>query len=320
MAEPVILSLGSVNADFQVRTRDAPDPGRTVMATDFVRLSGGKAANRAFLARRLGHPAWLLARVGGDDLREQVLGPLREAGVDLSGVSTADGIATAVSMIAVMPDGKKTIVLAANANDAWDDTQAEAVAARIAEAPPGSVLATDCEVPRHVVARAVAAAAARGLAIVIDPSPAERATADVLAQATALAPNASEAHGLTGIAVDTPEQAASAAGRLAGRSGGIACVKLRDGGCVVAHRDGVTHIPPVPVEVVDSTGAGDAFTGALAVALLEGRAAVDAALFATASSHLAVTKYGSQAAYPDRAQIASLLPRLAAGVRALGRP
>ncbi|HEX4261405.1 MAG TPA: PfkB family carbohydrate kinase [Acetobacteraceae bacterium] len=131
MAEPVILSLGSVNADFQVRTRDAPDLGRTVMATDFVRLSGGKAANRAFLARRLGHPAWLLARVGADDLREQVLGPLRDAGVDLSGVSMADRIATAVSMIAVMPDGKKTIVLAANANDAWDDTPAAAVAARI---------------------------------------------------------------------------------------------------------------------------------------------------------------------------------------------
>ncbi len=148
------------------------------MATDFVRLSGGKAANRAFLARRLGHPAWLLARVGGDDLREQVLGPLRDAGVDPSGVSTADGIATAVSMIAVMPDGKKTIVLAANANDAWDDTQAAAVAARIAEAPPGSVLTTDCEVPQHVVAPHAPwpPRAARGLAIVIDPSPAERAT------------------------------------------------------------------------------------------------------------------------------------------------
>ncbi|MFC4167620.1 ribokinase [Teichococcus aestuarii] len=317
MARPILLSLGSVNADFQVRVPEAPDPGRTLPATDFTRLSGGKAANRAVLACRLGHPARLLARVGDDDLREQALAPLRRAGIDLGGVSVAEGVATAVSMIAVLPDGKKSIVLAGNANDSWRQEDGEAAAAAIAAAPAGSLLAVDCEIPPDVAARAIAAARGRGLAVVLDPSPADRVRDAMLAQATAVTPNPSEAEGLTGVRVDGPEAGAEAARRLAGRGVAIACVKLQDGGCVLWQDGRATHIPSVPVEVVDSTGAGDAFAGALAVALLEGRPVLEAACFAVAASHLAVTAFGSQEAYPGRDRIEALLPRLAAGQRGL---
>ncbi|MXP64516.1 ribokinase [Roseomonas sp. M0104] len=318
MPQPLILSLGSVNADFQVRVPEPPATGKTLPATDFARLGGGKAANIAFLARRLGHPALLLGRTGDDELREQALKPLRAAGVDLSAVSVASGTATAVSMIAVPPDGKKSIILAGNANDAWDESSMRMVAARIAAAPEGSVLVADYEVAPELVARAIEAARRRGLRVVLDPSPAPRAVPEVLGRATALSPNASEAQDITGVAVGDPGSAAEAAARLAALGAAIVCVKLSDGGCVLRHEGRTSLVAALPVEVVDSTGAGDAFTGGLAVALLEGRPPLQAALFAAAASHLAVTAYGSQEAYAARDRTEALAARLETQVRPLG--
>ncbi len=318
MSEPVLLSLGSINADFQMQLDRPLGSAETLPAHRFTRLSGGKAANRAFLARRLGVPAWLLGRVGDDDLREQALGILGERGVDLAGVSTAPGCATAFSVIAVPHDGKKGILLAGNANDSWDDAAVQSAADRVAAAPAGSVLSVDYEVPAGVVRRAAEAARARGVALVVDPSWPDRVEREVLAGALAVAPNAEEAEALVGVKAADPASAAEAARRLAALGPRLAFVKLEDGGCVLAEAGGaVTHIPPVEVPVVDTTGAGDAFTGALAVALLERKPARDAALFAVAASHAAVSAWGSQPAYPDRARIEALLPALARGAHGI---
>ena len=316
MHEPVLLSLGSINADFEVRVDEPLAEGLTLMAHDFARVGGGKAANVALLARRLGHRAVLIGRVGDDDLREQALAPLRRAGIDLPHVSTAPRTATAVSMITVPPDGKKSIVLAPNANDRWDDAAVRDAVGAIAAAPEGSVLAVDYEVPADVVRAATEAAASRGLRIVLDPSSADRVEADVLGRVFAIAPNAKEAEQLTGIAVDGSDAARRAASRLADRGIAMVCVKMADGGCVLAHGRQFTLVPAVDLDVVDSTGAGDAFTGGLAVALLENRNPVEAACMAVAASGLAVTGYRSQESYPDRERLDRMLPAIAGGVRA----
>ncbi len=318
MATPVLLSLGSINADFQVQLDQPIGSSETLAAHHFTRLSGGKGANRAFLARHLGVQAWLLGRVGDDDLRGQALGSLSADGVDLAGVSVAEGRPTAFSVIAVPPSGKKAILLAGNANDAWDDAAAQRAADRVTAAPVGSVLSVDYEVPAVVVRLAAEAAQARGLALVVDPSWPDRVERGVLRHALAVAPNAGEVEVLVGIKAADPASAAEGARRLATLGPRLAFVKLGDGGCVLAEAGGtVTHIPPVEVPVVDTTGAGDAFTGALAVALLERKPARDAALFAVAASHLAVTAWGSQPAYPDRARIEALVPDLARGMHDL---
>jgi ribokinase len=316
MAKPVVFSLGSINADFEMRVASSPAPGAMLIATDFARFGGGKAANVAFLARRLGVAARLFGRVGDDALREQALAPLRRAGVDLAGVTTAPDAATAVSMIAVPPDGAKSIALANNANDAWTAEDVEPLAAALAAAPPGSALVADYEVPDFVVGRAVAAAQQRGLTIVIDPSPAMRVDLDRLAGSAVLTPNQIEAEGLTGIRIDDVGAAATAADRLCGRGVRALCLKFGAGGCLVAETGRKWVIRPVTVPVVDKTGAGDAFAGALAVALMEGRPLVEAAAFAAAASHLAVTEYGSQSAYPTRDRILDLLPALIANTSA----
>jgi len=304
-----ILSLGSINADFQMRTARRPEVSETLLASDFVRLGGGKAANVAYLAAKLGAPAQLLARVGDDDLAEQALAPLRAAGIDLRGIVRVAHAGTGVTMITVPPDGKKSIVMAANANQAWNAADAEAVRRAVAGLPAASVLAADCEIPVPVLEPALRAARQAGVVTVLDPSPADRAGA-LLALSDYLAPNAGEAAHLTGIACDDVAAAIAAGRRLRECGVGTACVKLVDGGCVTVAPAEVFHVPPVPVEVVDTTGAGDAFTGALAVALLERRPCAEAVRFAVAASHLAVTAYGSQPAYPDRKRVEQMAARL----------
>jgi ribokinase len=309
---PKILSLGSINADFQARTGHALRAGETLLAHDFVRRAGGKAANVAFLAHRLGCHAELMGRVGDDDLREQALGPLRRVGLSIDKVTVAPGTATAVSMIGVAADGSKSIMLANNANDAWDEAAVAEMLGVIEAAPAGSLLVADCEVPPAIVAAAVSRARGCGLEVVLDPAPAERASADTLAQCTALTPDAREAGELTCEDATTVSGAAKAAILLSDLGVPLVCIKLSNGGCVFAEGKRLRHAPPVSVPAVDSTGAGDAFTGALAVALLEGKQTDSAVLFASAASHLAVTAYGSQESYPTRGQIEAFVPRLAA--------
>lgn len=143
---PTIISIGSINADFQMRVGDSGDE-ETSRAQRFSRLSGGKAANRAFLARKLGHDARLIGLVGDDDLAEQALVPLRRHGVDVDAVMHAHECATAVSIIMVPETGKKRIVLAPNANEGWQPGHIHAAVLAIEAASPDSVLAMDCEIP-----------------------------------------------------------------------------------------------------------------------------------------------------------------------------
>lgn len=310
MQQGIIISLGSVNADFQVRVDRRPDLRETLIAHDFAKFSGGKAANVAYLACKLGAASSLIAHVGSDELAEQALQPLREMNVDLRHVHCVPG-STGVSMITVPPDGQKGIILAANANEEWAEDDLSEVEAAIAEAPPGSVLVVDCEIAPLIVKGAIAKAHQSRIPVILDPSPADRVDPAIFPQVTYIAPDAGEAQKLTGMETDSAEQAIEAARHLMEQGVENACVKLKDGGCVVVNQSTTLHIPPIPVEMVDATGAGDAFTGALAVAVLEGRPLKEAACFATAASHAAVTKYGSQPAYPTRSQLTPLIEKLA---------
>ena len=224
MTPGALLSLGSINADFEMRTEQPLQAGETLIGKDFRRLSGGKAANRAFLAHRLGHSATLLGCVGDDELAEQALGSPRRAGLPLEHVTRARGVATAVSVIAVPPDGKKSILLATNANDCWDPAATRDTLAAIAAAPAGSVLTLDCEIALGVPMHAAKAAAARGLVVVLDPAPPARAERELLGICTALSPDAREAAELTGIECATPDDAGRAAQALLSPDMRLSCV------------------------------------------------------------------------------------------------
>jgi len=298
-----LLSLGSINADFQVRVDEAPGRAEWLAGRDLRRLCGGKAANVAVQARRLGHEARLFGRIGDDDLAEQVLGPLRASGVDLRGVRQRHGDGTSVAMVIVPPDGRKRIVAANRANLDFDEADIEAVERGIAAAEAGSVLVVDYEITPRAVSRAIAAARERGLRVVIDPSLPGAVDRTDLARATALTPNESEALALTDIKGNGPDAILDAAHALARRGPSLVCIKLDDGGCLLLHEKSAWHQRAAPVEVVDTTGAGDAFTAAFAVALLEEQPPLQSAAFAVAASEIAVGGYGAQTAYPDRERL-----------------
>lgn len=305
-----LLSLGSINADFQAQVAQPPGSRETLLAEGLQRLSGGKAANTAYLGALFGHRSVLLGRVGADDLANQALAPLRKAGVVLEGVTHATGAGTAVSMIAVPANGKKQIILANRANDAWDEMARRRLLAAIAQARPPALLVVDYEVPAAVVRLAVEAAKARHLPIVLDPSFPDRAEAEVMAMVTALTPNTEEAAALLNRPVEGDAAAVDAALGLRALSGGIGCLKLSDGGCVLACDQGLFRVPSTGVAAVDATGAGDAFTGTFAIALLEGKAAFEAALWGCAAASLAVRSFGSQPAYQGREAVLALAEQL----------
>lgn len=317
MPRPTLLSLGSINADLQVRTHQPAGASETLLAYDFCRFAGGKASNTAWLGAQYGLRSVLLGRVGDDDLAEQALGSLRQAGVDVSAVGRAGGQATGVSMIMVPPDGKKHIVLATNANDCWSKRAIESVVDVIASTSLPACLVADCEVPTDVVRQALQACHKRRLPVVLDPSFPDRIEADLIENLYAITPNVDEASRLLQMDIDSPEHAASAAAQLRDRGVTIACVKLGDGGCVIDAGQGAWHIPGGEVEPVDTTGAGDCFTGVFAIGLLERLPALKAASRAVAAANQAVTAYGSKPGYPGRDQIVPAARKLLEGARRL---
>ncbi|CAD6561318.1 Ribokinase [Paraburkholderia sabiae] len=286
---------------------DEPLDAETVRAHDFSRLPGGKAANRAYLARLLGHEAVLIGMVGSDDFGKEALAQPGGIGVDVNGVGVAQGAATAVSVILVPSDGKKHIVLASNANEIWRLVDIDRAIDKMASLPADTLVTMDGEIDANAFRALLGAAMKRDARIVVDPSPPTHLVADAIRSlwpnVYALTPNEEEASALTGINIESEADAVRAARYLRDNGIALACIKRSDGGCVAASTEGVTAVRVGPVDVVDSTGAGDAFTGALAVALAEQRP-LDAALrFATAAANLAVTRWGSQQAYGRRDEI-----------------
>jgi ribokinase len=245
--------------------------------------------------------------VGDDDFGEEALTPLRAAGVDVSRVGRARGQATGLSMIVVRPDGDKTILLAPNANMRASAEDAARVHESVAAAGAGDVLSLDLEVPDLMLDAAAQAARERELVTLLDPSPADRMRDELYGLSHCLTPNHGEAQRLAGFEIGDERQALRAARLFVQRGAKSACVKLKAGGCAVFSADVESVIHAPEVDVVDKTGAGDAFAGALAVALLERRPLEDAARFAVFCSTLATTVYGSQAAYPERARLEQVL-------------
>ncbi|HEY9556919.1 MAG TPA: PfkB family carbohydrate kinase [Acidimicrobiales bacterium] len=311
---PRIISLGSINADFAVRAEEVPSGPGAILAHDLLRTSGGKAANVAVLARRLGAPASLLACVGDDDLADQALAGPRAEDVDLTGVRRRPG-PTAYSSITVPRDGAKSIVLALNANDEWAD-DADAVRDDVRGAPAGSVVVVDLEVPELLARAALEAAREQNLTTVLDPAPPQRLDEELLALADHVIPDHQEAEQLTDVDTESIEGAERAAAQLRERGARTAHVKLADGGCVTASPEGVWIVEaPDDVEVVDATGAGDAFAGGLSWALLMGEPVERAAAIAVAAATCAVTAYGSQESYPSLAALRSMAERVVATSR-----
>lgn len=273
---PHIIVVGSVNLDLVARVPRLPGPGETVAATGLSRVPGGKGANQALAARRLGAEVALVAAVGDDPVADEALGLLSVGGVDLSGVRDVAGIPTGHALITVDDAGETTIVIAAGANAALT---VQATDVRGADA-----VLTVLEVPDAAVAAAVEHATGF---VVLTAAPPRPVAPAVLRRADLVVVNRAEDAALDGLDV---------AGAVAVTHGADGAV-LRRGGHEVARS------APPPVTAVDGTAAGDAFTAALTVALLDGASDAGALRFACAAGALAATRAGAQPSLPTFADV-----------------
>jgi ribokinase len=277
----VVAVLGSVNMDFIGPVEHFPDPGQTVLGGELATLPGGKGGNQAVAAARAGGHVRFFGAVGDDDTGRALTAHLLREGVDTAGLRTLPGVRSGVALITVAAGGENTIVVLPGAN---------------AQVPPADVTGADLlvcqlEIPLATVTATARQARAAGIPVLLNPSPATSLPADLLACVDVLVCNEGEAAALGEALADIPVVITTLGAR------GARCRTAGDS----------FEIPAPVVRPVDTTGAGDAFTGALALAWAQRRDPRDAVAFAAAAGALATTRPGAGTAAPTRAEIDALL-------------
>jgi len=279
---PTIVVIGSVNLDLVATVDRLPAPGETVTGAELSRFPGGKGANQALAAQRLGADVKLVACVGSDTAADEALTLLRDGGVELSDCQAVDDIPTGTALIAVAPSGENHIVVAPGAN--------RRLAPDLLALPTGDALICQLEVPTDTVAKAVAEF--DGF-ICVNLAPAMQIDVSVLQRADLIVVNESEAAWYG-------ESLSACVGMIATTFGAAGAVLSRQG-------EDIARTKPPRVNAVDTTAAGDTFTAALTVALVEGQEPEAALQFACAAGAAAATKLGAQPSLPTRDEVIALL-------------
>ena len=299
-----ICVVGGINMDLVVQVPHIPRPGETVHGGEVARFPGGKGANQAVAASRLGASVAIVGQVGADAFGDELVQTLEAAGVESSGVRRAADRATGVAMISVASDGQNAIVVAPGANANWD----EAGVVGVERAVRGCrVLVLNLEVPPAVIARAVRAGKRAGARVILNPAPHRVGDESVFGDVDVFVPNQVEAALFAGMEPYAVTDWGEAAQRLRRLGPRMVIVTLADEGAVIVDEAGPQRVPSFPVSVVDTTAAGDAFVGGLAVALLRDAPVRDAVRFANACGALAVTRAGAQPSLPALGDVERLI-------------
>ena len=293
---PRITVVGSVNMDLVFRTPRMPATGETLHGHDFHQIPGGKGANQAVAAARLGADVSFIGAVGDDGFGEFSRNCLAVEQINLAHLATVKGIATGVAGILVTDSGDNSIVLAAGANATLSASQIEAAAATIASA---QVLICQLETPLESVTRAIQIAHAQGVTVILNPAPARALSDDLLRQVNYLIVNETEAAQLSGIEVNDQASAQQASQKLLQRGAGCVLLTMGGNGALITEQTGSQFIPAVKVEVVDTTAAGDTFVGAFAGGIASGMGIPQASSEAQYAAALTVTKLGAQTSIPQ---------------------
>ena len=290
-----VFVLGSINQDFVLKVERRPEPGETVTNAELSTHNGGKGANQAAAAARLGASVAFLGRVGDDEFGEPLVQALEEKGIDTTLIKPASGTPTGAAFITVTPDGENAITVAPGANRSLTPGDVEAAADEIGGA---GVFVAQMEVPVQAVLRAVEVAAEKGTRALVNLAPTFEVPRELLEKLDPLVVNEHEAAFLLGREVEGVKGALSAAPELLTSGPRSAVITIGEDGAVLADGESVEHLPAPEVDVVDTTGAGDAFVGALATQIARGASLQEAVAYAVRAGAAAVTKEGAQGALP----------------------
>ena len=299
-----ITVIGSFAVGMTIRTPSLPVFGQTLLGSDFDMGPGGKGSNQAVAAARLGADAALVAYLGQDALASIAHDLYVAEGVNSRHVCSVAGRATGVGFIILNTEGNNFIILDMGANEAMDAAAVDAAGARIGES---DVVMAVLEVPVAAAMRAMELGRAAGARTILNPAPAKTLPPAIFPMIDVLTPNESELRILLGLAPDDPRSSRVLAGMLRDRGVGTVVVTLGRAGALILGEGLDMMIPSLPVQVVDSTGAGDAFNAGLAVALAEGQDLPAAVRYAVTCGAFACTRLGVVPSLGRRAEIAALI-------------
>jgi ribokinase len=301
-----IVVFGSINMDLVVRSAHIPVPGETILGSDFVAVPGGKGANQAVAAAKLGTPTRLVGAVGDDAFAAPLQQSLQTYGVDTKHVMSTNG-ASGVALITVADNGENSIVVASGANMQLDHTCLDAVA----EALDGAdTLLLQLEIPLELVIAAAQMARRRGVRVILDPAPARSLPGELLNNVDIVTPNESETAILTGIFPNDEASCQAAYQSLRAQGASAVIIKRGAHGAWWSNGQSHVHVPAFSVPAIDTVAAGDCYNGALAVALRERMPLATAMRFAAASAALSVTRRGAQQSMPTRPEVERLLAEI----------
>lgn len=287
-----VFVVGSINQDFVLKVERRPEPGETVTGAELALFPGGKGGNQAIAAARLGADVAILGRVGEDPFGRELVVNLRDNGVDTSRVEAVTDVPTGSAFITVTPDGENAIVVSPGANRRFGPAEVRAASEDLRKA---RLLLAQLEVEVEAVEMAAYTVAGNGGRVLLNLAPPREVSGDLLRLSDPLVVNEHEAAFLLGEDAQTPEESA---GKLLDLGPPSAVVTLGGAGAILATENSSRHFPAPEVQVVDTTGAGDAFVGALAAKLAEGTLLEEAVPYAVLAGAVAVMREGAQGSLP----------------------
>ena len=303
MSDKKILVIGSSNTDMVIKADRLPLPGETVIGGRFFMNPGGKGANQAIAAARLGGKVTLICKTGNDIFGKQSVELFKSEGINTNYLFSDTKNPSGVALITVDANGENCIVVASGANASLSPADIEIARAEVEQS---DIVLMQLEIPIETVEFAAAMASKKGGKVILNPAPARTLSEKLLKSLYMITPNKGEAEMLSGIKVTDWESAKRAADVIRAKGVNIVVVTLGSLGALIAENNKYYQVEAYKVDAVDTTAAGDTFSGALCVALSEGKSIVDSVKFAAKASALTVTKMGAQSSIPHRTELSVL--------------
>lgn len=297
-----IAVIGSSNTDMVVVTPEFPKPGETILGGEFLKNAGGKGANQAVAAARLGGKVSFIGKVGNDLLGEDAVSNIKKEGIDTSSVFVDENTASGIAQIMVNKEGENCIVVAPGANMKLDEKDIDRAGKQLDEA---DLVLMQLEIPLDTIIYTAKKAHYAGKKVILNPAPATKLPDELYRSLYMITPNESETELLTGIRVDDETSAAKAADFFTAKGVENVIITMGSRGAYIHSKEIKALIPAPKVTPVDTTAAGDCFNGALAVELARGHQLKDAVRYANRAAAITVTRRGAQSALPFRRELES---------------